>query len=154
MRMLRHALSFVAVAAISLACNLTAKVVWGYLAVYGPIVSLLHPLWKQHHMIAASLLFLHDGIVNVAIAYPFALLILKTPVHHRWRYIAVVVLALFFYDYRLVIQDSSLGRLFLTSWTALFGIFVAIGMLPFCLWLASRQRPPIIYNQHLERPRS
>jgi hypothetical protein len=151
MKALRHIVSLAAITAIVAAYKYIADIIWGYLGAYGPMLSLMRPLRRQSPILVESLITVHDTVVNIVIAYPFALLILRTPAYFRWRFVAVAVAASFIYDYRLVILDSSEWHLFLTTRVDYYGIIADILVLPFCIWLASRHWPSMTSNPRMDR---
>ena len=104
MRDLRQLRPWVLLAGITLTYRLVVQIVWAFLPAYNPVTTwLLDSYGGSNSTLYYALIHLHDSIVNVAVALPFAYLITKLQPDRRWLYALAAVVAMFLWDYRLVL---------------------------------------------------
>lgn len=138
---------FIAIAA-GLAYYFTSRLIWGYLAMHNFVFDfLIENILPWNKIVFYGLIYVFDLVINIALAYPFALIFLRLPNSKRWQLLGGIVLVLFIYEYRLVFSDLDLLRFFLGSPQALAGMLTMIGILPLTVWLASTQRDTNKRNQ-------
>lgn len=111
---------------------------WGLFAAYNPIFNWL----LDTYAVADPALFrlavwIHDVTVNVLLALPFAFLFAKISPDRRWAYVALAVLLIFIWQYRLVLFEIGLLEFAAHGNEALFGMIVTFVYLPVALFLAT-----------------
>ena len=90
-------------AAIGIAYDLILVRVWSYLSIYNPLTNwLLDEYASARPELFTNLVVIHDLLVNIVLAYPFALLISHIRPDRRWWYVAIAVGLVFLWEYRVV----------------------------------------------------
>ncbi len=122
---------------IVLSYRLCLIVVWAYLPSHNPITKwFLETYAGSNEAMYYLLISIHDTVVNILLALPFAFLISKIRPDRRWLYVTASVLVIFLWEYRLVLFVS---RDFLTfiniHGQALFGVISTWLILPFTMLL-------------------
>jgi hypothetical protein len=123
-------------AAIGFVAVLSIEWIWGLYAIYQPVNEWLiqHVLIPGHSKAYYTLIYAHDLVVNVSLAYPFALILaLVTPAAGRWKYLAVAVLVIFLWSYRFVLFGEVF---FAVSPGFISGLAFTCGSLPLAHLLA------------------
>ena len=93
-------------AGLALIYRAIATTIWTYLPRHNPITQwLLDTYAGPSSELYYALVFVHDAIVNVLLALPVAYLITRIKPDRRWLYIAAFVLAMFVWDYRVVLFE-------------------------------------------------
>ncbi len=93
-------------AGLALIYRAIATTIWAYLPQHNPITQwLLDTYAGPSNALYYVLVFFHDAIINVLLALPVAYLITKIRPGRRWLYIAAFVLAMFIWDYRVVLFE-------------------------------------------------
>ena len=78
--------------------------VWIWLPRHNPLTQwLLDTYSGPNSDLFYVLIHIHDSIVNILLALPFAYLITRIRPDRRWLYAVAVVLAMFIWDYRVVL---------------------------------------------------
>ena len=117
--------------------------IWGHYVIYHPIndwlvKSLLVPGSKVAYY---AVIYLHDVIVNVALAYPFALLVAAIKPKAPWKYLSISVLTIFVWTYGFVLFDPGPLDFFVDSFpVAIIGLFLTCGSLPLALLIVVKHR--------------
>lgn len=127
-------------AAIGFVAVLSIEWVWGLYAIYQPVNGWLiqHVLIPGHAKTYYTLIYAHDLVVNVSLAYPFALILaFVTPAAGRWKYLAVAVLVFFLWSYRFVLSGEGS---FVISPGFIAGLAFTCGSLPLAHLLARYRR--------------
>lgn len=139
---------------IALSYRLCLILIWGYLPRYNPITNwILETYARSNADLYYTLVNVRDTVVNILLALPFAYLILRIKPDRRWLYAAAVVLALFVWEYRLVLFVHRDFFSFITRHDqALFGVFSISLVLPAALliWsvVESRRRAAMPQSTH------
>jgi hypothetical protein len=84
-----------------------------------------------------SAVWIHDILVRILSALPFAFLITRIPPDRRWTYLALAVLLIFTWQYRLVLFEIGLLEFAAHGNEALFGMIFTFVYLPVALLLAT-----------------
>ena len=114
--------------------------VWSYLPKYNPVTQwILDTYAGVNRALYYTLIFANDVIVNMLLALPIAYLISKIRPDRRWLYVAAIVVAMFVWDYRLVLFERRDFFSFVsTSTLALVGLVLYVSYLPFALFCITR----------------
>ena len=130
-------------AAVGLVAVLTMEFIWGLYSIHHPINYWLieHVLLQGYSRTYYTILYAHDVVVNVSLAYPFALLLaLATPAAGQWKYIAVAVPVIFLWSYRLVLFGGNPLAFFTILPASTIGLAFTCGSLPLAYLLARQRR--------------
>ena len=106
MKIFRELRPWAYVAGLALIYRATVTMVWAFLPRYNPVTQwLLDTYAGSNSDLYYVLIHIHDSIVNVLLALPFAYLITRIRPDRRWLYAVAVVLAMFVWDYRVVLFE-------------------------------------------------
>jgi len=127
-------------AAIGIAYYWVAAFLWGYIAAYNPIHEmLLDVLVRRGHIAAYRVIIsIHDVIVNLFVALPFAAVFRFLPALRHWTYVALATAASVIAGYA-SISVEALPSLF-SSWVFWVGLAMAGLSLPAAFALLNQNR--------------
>lgn len=113
--------------------------IWAFLPRYNPITQwLLETYAGTDDNLYYVLVNTHDAIVNVLLALPIAYLITRIRPDRRWLFVAAIVLAMFLWDYRLVLfERRDFFDFILSSNQAFVGFILYVLYLPFAMFFVS-----------------
>jgi len=119
-------------AGVTLIYRAVATIFWGFLPRHNPITQwLLDTYAGQNSDMYYVLVHVHDSIVNLLLALPFAYLITRIRPDRRWLYAAAIVLSMFVWDYRLVLfERRDFFDFIFSSGRILFGFIQYVLYLP------------------------
>ena len=104
---------------------------WSHYLQFNPILTWALPeLIPDNRIPFYALLYTHDVLVNFIIVLPAGFLICKFPNQNVWLSICIAVVIAFSWDYRLVLFSNGSIFEFFSSFNAVLGAIVALGMLP------------------------
>tara|TARA_R110000744_G_scaffold53416_4_gene114103 strand:+ start:225 stop:644 length:420 start_codon:yes stop_codon:yes gene_type:complete len=83
--------------------------IWTYIALYNPIANWLTVNFPQSEWLY-PLLYLHDSLINLVLAFPLALLIYSLRPKHYFLYIAVALVPSVALNHRFWVFDAELNR--------------------------------------------
>ena len=118
--------------------------VWAYLPRYNPITQwILDTYAGVNKGLYYTLIFANDIIVNLLLALPVAYIITRIRPDRRWLYVAAIVLAMFVWDYRIVLFERRDFFDFISSSAlALVGLALYVSYLPFTLFCITKLSNP------------
>ncbi len=128
---------------ILIACgyHLVVATIWAFLPLVNPVTNWLFERYAQAAPnLHITLVWIHDFIVNILIALPFAALVARIRPDRRWTYVAVAVLVIFLWQYRVVLFDFGLIEFVRVDTTAWLGMVLTFIYLPLALFIASMPR--------------
>jgi len=123
---------------VAIAYNFMIAMFWGLFAAHNPIFNWLVDTYAvTDPALFKSAVWVHDILVNVLLALPFAFLITRISPDRRWAYVALAVLLIFTWQYRLVLFEIGLSEFAAHGNEALFGMIFTFVYLPVVLLLAT-----------------
>lgn len=132
-----------AAAAIGIAYYWLVVLVWGYVGAYNPVNKILVDALARHgHRISYRLLIsLHDVLVNILIALPFAAVFRFLPALRNWTYVVLATAASVIAIYGSINTEAL--PLLLGQWQFWYGLALAMFSMPvaFLLWNQLQLRP-------------
>ena len=119
---------------IGLTYDLVIVRIWAILPAHNPITKwLLDTYARSNPDLHQNFVLLHDFIINVLLAIPFAFLILKIRPDRRWIYGGIAVLVVFALEYQYVLFQLDLLQFAMSGKGAFFGIVFTLTSLPIAL---------------------
>lgn len=133
-------------AAIGIAYYWVATFLWGYIAAYNPINEvLLDVLVRRGHITAYRVIIsIHDVIVNLFVALPFAAAFRFIPALRNWTYVTLATTASVIAGYA-SISAGALSTLF-SSWVFWVGLAMAGLSLPAAFVFLNQNRRDRLYR--------
>ena len=106
--------------------------IWFFLPRINPITNWLLDTYAGSGLYR-PLITMHDCVVNLAIAMPFALIIRNVSPNHRWILVTFAAIVLFLWTFRLVLFDASYFRLVAEHPSTVMAIVISSAALPISL---------------------
>ena len=127
-------------AVIGIAYYWVAVLLWGYIGAYGPINKMMVEalVHQEHPALYRVLISLHDVIVNILIALPFAAAFRFLSALRSWTYVALATAAFLIAIYA-SINTETLPLLF-GSWQFWYGLALAAFSMPVAFVLLKQIR--------------
>ena len=117
------------------------KLFWAYYAIHNPLLSwAIENFLPEHRTFFYILIYTHDVSVNILLALPVGFFFSKILPHKSWSCIFIATVIVFVSDYWGVLSSRESTIYFLTNLSALIGIAMALGLLPFVYFIACHVR--------------
>jgi hypothetical protein len=128
-------------AAIGIAYYWLTVLVWGYVGAYNPINKILLEAFpnQDHRALYRVLISLHDVIINILVALPFAAAFRFVPPLRSWTYVVLATATSLIAIYASL--DMRALSLLLGSWTFWYGLALAVLSMPIAFALLAQVRP-------------
>jgi len=127
-------------AAIGIAYYCVTVLVWGYIGAYNPVNKMLLEVFvhQEHRALYRVLISLHDVIVNLVVALPFAAAFRFIPALRSWTYVALATAASVIAIYGSINIEAL--PLLLGHWQFWYGLALAVFSLPVAFTLLNKIR--------------
>jgi len=124
---------------LGLVTGLSISFVWGFYVVYSPFLTWMSDgvLLPGHKIAFYAVIYTHDLVVSIALAYPFAMLFahLYKPIV-GWRFILIAALTIFVFGYWSVLSSGGAVVFFVDlAPQSIIGVVNLVGSLPIAYYL-------------------
>jgi len=113
---------------------------WGYVAHDLWHIEWLYNLLREQRISSwtfRAVIHPHDILVNLLLAFPFAYLLSLIKPERKWWYVALAVIPLGLYQYRIVILENTADFFLVGGVAAIIGALTAFGSLPIAMCLVT-----------------
>jgi hypothetical protein len=112
---------------------------WGYYASVNPLLDwAIADLLPDNRFLFYTLIYAHDLLVNVLLALPVGYLFRRYLQESLWAAMIATVILVFLWDYRQVFWGEASDIEFFSSFGAIVGAFITLGLLPLVYYLAGK----------------
>jgi len=117
-----------------------SRLFWDYLAHDLWHIEWLYDLLREQRISSGTfraVIHPHDILVNLLLAFPFAYLLSLIKPERKWWYVALAVIPLGLYQYRIVILENTADFFLVGGVGAIIGALTAFGSLPIAMYLVT-----------------
>ena len=109
---------------------------WGYFPSINPIMDwAISALIPDNRVLYYALIYTHDILINALLVLPLAYLFNKYSRQSLWGPVMASVFLVFLWDYQQVFSDEGSGMAFFSSFGAIMGVLMTVGLLPLLYYL-------------------
>ena len=137
MQTLNRIIPFIIVLTIWAGYSRIMIIFWGYYAANNPLINwAVSSLLPDHRIFYYALIVTHDLLVNILIAMPIGFLLRSFGRWNLWWPVIATVVMVFLWDYQAVFWGEGSEMKFFSSFGAIMGAVITLGLLPLVYGLA------------------